>query len=244
MSSRNAKVTEGGKKGGKGGGKDGKEKSKGRGSRKEGKSKKMESDISGDDKIEEITEKETKVRAGADLTDIEAMKAIVSINTINLMAPPLPLKFGKWNSRLLDISKGMQLLASMKNQKFRMFKIESMIPLIMKRDDIEKDAIKMDISDGIGADAPELKLTEEGKKKVYLYAAGGHHRHWAIEKEVKDAKKEMVRLKDAIVDLEARGKGSEKYEGLIKEKEKEIEELERYVGIISKWGVIVYDEGE
>jgi hypothetical protein len=229
MSSKNAKV-QGGRKGGKSGEK---ETGKGKNGRKESK------DVEVQDSENGIEENKGTVRAGADQADIEAMKAIMSINTINLMAPPLPFKFGKWNSRPLDVSKATQLLASMKDQEFRMFKMESMIPLIMKREDVEKDAMKTDVTNGLGADAPELKLTELGKKKAYLYAAGGRHRYWAIEKEVGDVKKELVRLKEAIEELERKGKGD-----LIQEKMKEIKELEKYVATISKWGVIVYDEGE
>jgi hypothetical protein len=233
MSSKNAKVRSG-RKGGKVGGK---ETGKDQNGRKEVKPKEVTVEPEDSDNgIEEKLEHKGTVRAQADQTDIDAMKAIMSINTINLMAPPLPLKFGRWNSRPLDVSKATQLLASMKEHDFRMFKMESMIPLIMKREDIVDDAIKTNVTDGLGADAPELKLTELGKKKAYLYAAGGRHRYWAIEKEVGDVKKEIAHLKEAIEESE---KGD-----LIEEKIKEIKELEEYMATISKWGVIVYDEGE
>jgi hypothetical protein len=181
-----------------------------------------------------------------DNADTHASEAIISINTIDILNPPLPLKFGAYNNRDLDEDKAKELLAMMKAQDFRQYRPESMIPLFLTLDDIEPGAIYEHNRNYL--DAPLLKLTDKGMTRTAIVAAGGRHRRHAVLMEVEARKKEIEQYDATLKNFEnkaaATGQAQERQNKEIEATRECIKKLQEYIRMISHWGVVIYNEGQ
>jgi hypothetical protein len=222
------------------------------GSKRGGQGKAVKSGVMMDNIEEEDTDNDIddmpveEVQIGVDSLDIAAHRAIFSLNRINLRKPPLPLTFGKWNSRPLRLKLAKDLLNTMKSQETRPFRLQNMIPIIISRSDVDPACLNMEIQ--AVSTSPMLKLSESGRHKVSLGIAGGQHRYHAIKLATDDVVDEIAKLQDTIRVKELMEMETEdskvKWEARVKEMRRVIEEKERFVEGISIWGVILYDEGK
>ena len=165
--------------------------------------------------------------------------ARISINRIDLLRPPIPLRFGQWNDRLLveRYAKGLQ--NSFQTQGVRSFEMENMMPLVIRKDHIDPKCLNFK---GLNpSEAPFLLLNSEGLKAPSIKVAGGRHRFRAVELETERLSTEIKHLESKIKDDDT-AFGEEKdlngayratIETLMKEKER-----------VCTWGVVIYDEGK
>jgi hypothetical protein len=183
---------------------------------------------------------------GVDTLDIAAHRAIFSLNRINLLKPPLPLKFGNWNSRPLRPNRAKELLDTMKSQETRPYRLQNMIPIIISRGDVDPGCLSMDFQ--AVSTSPILKLTPTGMTKLGLGIAGGQHRYHAVKLATAEAEGQIAKLKETITTEEAKDpKGEdakERRRARLQEMRRSIEEKERLLEGICMWGIILYDEGE
>ncbi|KAF9442206.1 hypothetical protein P691DRAFT_681969 [Macrolepiota fuliginosa MF-IS2] len=182
----------------------------------------------------------------------KASQAIISVNTFNIIDPPRPLKFGKFNPRPLSNPGVKELAESFLEDGFMPFKQESMIPILLNVEDIDESCISKDFL--LGGSAPPLKLKDgpkngKGKARVTkIDACGGNHRLSAVKKIRADADREIKRLESQIgVTAKAKGKRKQKEEVVdaepadIPSLRQKIAELEVRKTSFITWGVIVYD---
>ena len=61
-------------------------------------------------------EMEDGTQVGVHVIDIAAQRAMFLFNRVNLLSPPLKMKFGEWNDRPLMVKHAKELLETMKSQ--------------------------------------------------------------------------------------------------------------------------------
>lgn len=178
--------------------------------------------------------------------DYEVQSAIISINRLDILAPVLPLTFGTFNNRPLNERQATILHETMVNEEFAPFKFQNMIPLVLGRDAIDPKCLNATMHDLEAA--PFLQLTPAGLAEGVIIAAGGRHRHRAVQLE-------QARLKDRVDILkkrieEVKESNPKETDGML-ERLKKLEKMEEHLALAEKrldqvgiWGVIVFDAGE
>lgn len=171
-----------------------------------------------------------------------------SVNVIDLFNPPKELQLGSLNSRMLVATEAMNLMKAMTAQGIKPFTMENMIPIIIQRRYVDPGCIW----EGINAyKAPTLKLSADGIAELeVLELAGGRHRLEAVthikkqkEKLLKAAHKKTIAAEKSLQNVSkpsAVNRQSEKVAGLLEVEE----EIRREIAEISKWGIVLYDEGK
>lgn len=175
--------------------------------------------------------------------DERVQASIISINRLDILKPPLPLIFGKYNNRPLNEKEARILHGSMVQEGFSPFRYQNMIPLVIAKDAIDPACIHTTVNDI--EDAPLLKLTETGGQGAGIIAAGGRHRHRVVELEFERMKERIAKLKTVIAETStAEGRdGDEMLQrmSMLRNRLRETEERKNQVGI---WGVIIFDAGD
>ena len=183
---------------------------------------------------------------GIDELDNEVEDAVISLNRLNLTNPPLPLKFGTWNDRPVVMPNVQKLCLIMKSQNFRPFRSSNRIPLVCKLSDLDPSCITPSITQI--HKAPFLKISESGRSRGVLKAAGGNHRFHAVNQAINEAQKELEQLKESLVDEERRrvttAEDIAKRDEDVASLKEEIKRKETFCKSIAIWGVVVYDEGK
>lgn len=198
--------------------------------------------------------------------DEMSRKAILSVNRINLTNPPLKLHFGTFNPRPV-VDSGVKELIKAFEDDFTPFKMESMIPILINRNDVDPSCINLDFT--LGHDAPQLLLSKKGQTRDSLTALGGRHRYEAVRKMQENIDKKIKGLELRINKLKGKAKGAKKVKAEksveeldgnndfididpvnIDTEKKSIEELNDNIDMLqadkvyySSWGVILYDAG-
>jgi len=185
-----------------------------------------------------------------ELLDTLCNEAILGYCQINLFEPPAPIMFRKYNKCLLAEVKARSFAVNIGGTNVRPFVRANMLPLVILKDDIEKECIQLKPN---VEKAPFLKLKVDlaVQPDYGLKFVGGRHRYQAMEI-LKEKSEEIVRtLKDKWVEVE---NGLKKLEGQGKRHAnvlEKIEELKNSVKVeqevaatVSVWGVVLYDEGE
>jgi hypothetical protein len=100
----------------------------------------------------------------------------------------------------------------------------------------------------LGVDALTLGLSEGGKEKGWLEAAGGHHWHavWRIayEQGQKNIAKHEAQI-EILHDKELKGdKAKKTWDANIAKLKEENEIKASFLDVISVWGVVIYDASE
>lgn len=172
--------------------------------------------------------------------EVMASEARFSINRITVFKPVKPLEPGPWNPRPVNDSEWRKLKAAMKEHGIKPFKMETMIPIVIKPSYIDPDCI----SNGMdGQKARELKLSIEGKKRLKrLVYAGGRHRLAAVKSIREDLEKEVKNLKPAVKKLQS--KNASELDAAKKELVANLKAAEAELADLGQWGVILYDQGE
>jgi len=165
--------------------------------------------------------------------------ARISINRIDLLRPPLPIRFGQWNDRLLVGRHAKVLQNSFQTQGVRSFEMENMIPLVIRKDHIDSKCLNFGVLNP--AEAPILQLTPEGLKASSIKAAGGRHRFRAVELETDRLSTEIKRLEGKI---QSDDTATEEETDMNRAYRATIETLSKEKERVCMWGVIIYDEGK
>lgn len=170
-----------------------------------------------------------------------ASDARFSVNRIGIFKPVKPLEPGPWNPRLVNDLEWRKLKAAMKEHGIKPFKMETMIPIVIKPAYVDPDCI----SNGMdGQNARELKLSVDGKKYLkHLIYAGGRHRLAAVKSIQEDLQKEVKNLKPTVKKL-LQSKNVSELEAANKEKVANLKAAETELADLGQWGVILYDQGE
>ena len=165
--------------------------------------------------------------------------ARISINRMNLLRSPIPLRFGEWNDRALveRYAKGLQ--NSFQTQGVRPFEMENMIPLVIHKDHLDSKCLNFK---GLNAaEAPFLQLISKGLKEPSIKVAGGRHRFRAVELENERLSTEIKRLEGKIQDDNT---ATEEEKDMNRAYKATIDTLSKERERVCTWGVIIYDEGK
>lgn len=181
-----------------------------------------------------------------DHRDPQAQAAAFTVNVMNVLDPPLPLEFGRWNDRPMVPSVAQGLFDTMKSQQVHAYKFMNLIPLVASKSEIDPSCVSLDYTRG--ENGPVLKLTAEGLRRKVIVAAGGRHRVEAVRLMVEEGRQKVAKLKERIakeekhdwVTTEEATKRTDKLEVLRKKAAQIGVQTQR----LSHWGVIVYERGE
>jgi hypothetical protein len=236
---------------GKGKAKETEERSEARTRRKgKGKAKETEEESEEEEDVSEESEEEEEGKAIVSTMEINALDtvcnaAIVSYCRLDVLDPPVPLEFGKWNNRLLDEKQAKKLAKEMTDRGMRPFGQGNLLPLVISRDKLEEGCIHMNPN---AEAAPMLELTDEViEEGTTLMMAGGRHRQRATEilkaqsdTMIENLEAEIERLEEGLEKSRARAKDEEVIRKLA-----EILAEERVVNEkVGIWGIVVYDAGK
>ncbi len=165
--------------------------------------------------------------------------ARISINRMNLLHPPIPLRFGQWNDRSLVERYAKVLQNSFQTQGVRSLEMENMIPLVIRKDHLDSKCL--DFRGLNAAEAPFLLLSSEGLKASSIKVAGGRHRCRAVELEAERLSTEIKRLEGKIEDDDT---ATEEEKDMNRAYRTTIETLTKEKERVCTWGVVIYDEGK
>src|SRR6266550_4613362 len=169
-----------------------------------------------------------------------------SVNFIDLLKPPMPIHFGKWNMRPLVPQEWKKLKTSFTTQGIKSLSSEHMMPLVIKRRYVDESCVDNNAS---GHKAKMLVLSDEGKRELrQLEMAGGRHRMAAVEG-IKDEKqkdlKQVMKQREALEKKRVvKEEASEKKKKDLEAYDKRIAKLQGELAGTGQWGVILYDEGK
>ena len=165
--------------------------------------------------------------------------ARISINRMNLLRPPIPLRFGQWNDRSLVEKYAKVLQNSFQTRGVLSFEMENMIPLVIRKDHLDSKCLNFK---GLNAaEAPFLLLSSEGMKAPSIKVAGGRHRLRAVELETERLSTEIKRLEGKIKDNDT---PTDEEDDMSRSYKATIEILTKEMERVCTWGVVVYDEGK
>ncbi|KAH7904123.1 hypothetical protein BJ138DRAFT_1167090 [Hygrophoropsis aurantiaca] len=124
---------------------------------------------------------------GADELTLQAMidKSVLGYAKYHLLDGDSKIKFGLWNDRRLVEDEAKKVMASIEREGMMGFLKENMMPIVVRKSDI--DAMKITKDDSLGAGLPELTLK---RSEVDIQGASGQHRMWAVQKIFSNWKKE------------------------------------------------------
>ncbi|KAH7904646.1 hypothetical protein BJ138DRAFT_1166194 [Hygrophoropsis aurantiaca] len=116
---------------------------------------------------------------------LEIDSAFLGFAKYHLIDGPSKIQFQMWNDRDLNDIAGKKIMASINVEGMLGFQRENMMIVVVKKGDIEADALTSD--DTLGSQLPELRLKHD---HVLLMGASGQHRFWAVNELIKDWTKE------------------------------------------------------
>jgi hypothetical protein len=177
--------------------------------------------------------------------DDAAHAAIISFNTLDILHPPLTLAFGEFGMRTMDLRCANDLVESFLNTTFHPFSVESMIPIILNREDLEPSCISNDAT--LGPDAPPLTLSNLGKQRKKIIVCRGTKRIWAVQQIMLTLNKKLHDLRTSLASLKREHTGTGSLTWVDYHLAKvlgEIKAIKKQKVKFKTWGVVVYDSGE
>src|SRR5271169_1923566 len=122
----------------------------------------------------------TMLQTASDILDASIQAAQFSINVIDLLDPPKPIRLGKWNARALKESEAIKLKTQMLMDDIRPFQFENLLRCVIDPKFVDPACVQPSILGGIHG-APALKLSAEGERTLAtIDLVGGRHRKRAI----------------------------------------------------------------
>jgi hypothetical protein len=161
---------------------------------------------------------------------------------VDILNPPLPWLFGKWNGRDLQLPKAKTLGRSITAIGPKPFRAETQLYVVMERKYIHSS--NLESSANTAASAPPLKLSAEGLKSMHkITVAGGRHRYEALKICKADAEEEIGMSKLEIATYMKIEERTDAQENTL---QREIRKLDKWTGKLESygpWGVVVFDGG-
>jgi hypothetical protein len=192
---------------------------------------------------EEVEEVERRFGGGVSTEDEDAQRAVFSLNKIDFRTPPAKLIFGKWNNRPVTEKHVKQLLGSMKKQGVRAFNPANRIPLIVEKGDLASNCVTRDTT--LGSEVPMLELSEAGKGKGGISAAGGQHRWYAWKMAFDQGRSNIQKIEGQLSGLRNKALKGDKSKAnrtlQIEKLEGDIASEKAFMDAISVWGTVAYD---
>jgi hypothetical protein len=165
-------------------------------------------------------------------------RAIFGIVRINVLAPPLPLLFGKINTRPLDIKARDRLVASYRSNDVWRYNSKVMLPVSIQRKHVAPECHTTNI--GRLSEAPMLKLTKDGMAELEtIVMVGGNHRVEALRVFAAGIKKTWQKA-DQKFNRAVGENASENVLAKLKAKAVEAQQEWDEVGL---WSAALYDDG-
>ncbi|KAF9442068.1 hypothetical protein P691DRAFT_790116 [Macrolepiota fuliginosa MF-IS2] len=170
----------------------------------------------------------------------------MSINTFNITEPPLSLKLGQFNPQNLSNAGIKQLVDSFVNEGFSLFKMESMILILLRAEDLEPAYINMDIA--YRCNSPYLVLICSGNYRIHTIKEVEK----LMDKDIAELRKKQKglysgkRKRKEKAKVARKGKGKGKGRGkrknvTVASLDADIHILESYKISFQIWGIVVYN---
>lgn len=154
---------------------------------------------------------------------------------MDIVGGPVKLVFGKYNYRPLNESEGNKLYDSMIRNGIQRYKVEHAIPIVVPEGFINPSSLTT--SPNLGERLPVIEWEPLALEHGSVIAAGGRHRHYALQRYHKGvtASAEELRKKDCRM-----RKNEQDYRSL----KQSLQGIEQRAQVAGCWIVAVYQEGE
>ena len=174
----------------------------------------------------------------------EISNAIFSIAKVDLLDPIRPILQGVFNPRPIDNKAIDQLVENMELVGVQSDRYSNAIPILANPDHIDPLSIFNDITRI--SQAPDLKLSDRGLQEVkHFLAAGGRHRTEALRVVYTKLQEKIKKLNSKIEELEKKEeKKKKKTTEKLNEFRQELKILKAKEVGLTKWTVILYNEGK
>ncbi|KAH7905678.1 hypothetical protein BJ138DRAFT_1118256 [Hygrophoropsis aurantiaca] len=166
-----------------------------------------------------------------------AEDALIGYARIDVIDMKESISFGRWNPRDLKVAEAQQILDSFQTNGMDRFKYQHAIPICVNLSDIVQDTYQPKSTPYVYEDALKLPLMQlktpaAGGADPIIYAAGGRHRSWAIDRYISIINQQ---IKDLVGEIEAEPNEEESF------KEAKYAEALGIRKLNGQWLVLLYD---
>jgi hypothetical protein len=170
-------------------------------------------------------------RADSQLESLR-LKALIGFAQMDIVAGPVKLVFGRYNFRPLNEEEGNKLYQCMIQRGFQRTKVDHAIPLVIPHGFIDPSSFTT--NPNAGETLPEVKWTEAALTQKNVIAAGGRHRHYAVQRFLKQTQSYAEDLQKKI---DIKKGSSPELQGLM-------EEAKKMTHAAPRWIVALYQQGK